>query len=57
MDIFALLFLSAVSILFGIILTLVIQYYVLLKYFNKSPIVEAPKKINEEAYTLPEVLA
>ncbi|GJQ73115.1 hypothetical protein Trydic_g1744 [Trypoxylus dichotomus] len=56
MDIFALLLFSAVSILFGIILTLVIQYYVLLKYFNKNPVVEAPKKINEEAYTLPEGL-
>lgn len=48
-------FLSAVSILFGVILTLVLQYYVLLVYFKKSPVVEPPNKPKEEVYSLPEV--
>lgn len=55
MDIFIILFLSGVSIIFGIILTLVLQYYVILKYFNKNPLVTTPKKFNIQVYDLPEV--
>lgn len=55
MDIFIILFLSGVSIIFGIILTLVLQYYVILKYFNKNPLVTTPKKFNIQTYDLPEV--
>lgn len=56
MDIFLVLFLSFVSIFFGIILTLVVQYYVLVRYFQKSPIASVPKKFSTEAYSLPEAL-
>lgn len=55
MDIFALLFLSGVSILFGVILTLVLQYYALLVYFKKNPVAEPPRKLKTEEYSLPEV--
>lgn len=55
MDIFALLFLSGVSILFGVILTIVLQYYVLLVYFKKNPVAEPPRKLKSEQYSLPEV--
>lgn len=50
-----LLFLSGVSVLFGVILTLVLQYYVLLVYFKKNPVVEPPRKLETEEYSLPEV--
>lgn len=56
MDVFIIFFLSCVSIIFGIILTLVVQYYVILKYFNKSPLVTTPKKFNIQVFDLPEVL-
>lgn len=51
-----LLFLSVVSILIGIILTLVVQYYVLLKYFNKNPEASPPKQPYSEVCSLPETL-
>ncbi|XP_017773044.1 PREDICTED: PDZ domain-containing protein 8 [Nicrophorus vespilloides] len=57
MDFFSFIILTCVSVFVGAILTLVIQYYVLVRYFNKAPIVEeVPKKINPEAYCLPEEL-
>lgn len=55
MDVFVLLFLSLISILFGAILTLVLQYYVLLVYFKKNPVAEPPNKPKTDVYTLPEV--
>lgn len=55
MDLFIILFLSGVSIIFGVILTLVLQYYVILRYFNNNPIANAPKKFNIQEYDLPEV--
>lgn len=56
MDVLVLLFLSLISILFGAILTLVLQYYVLLVYFKKNPKVEPPtKQTKTDVYALPEV--
>lgn len=56
MDVLVLLFLSLISILFGVILTLVLQYYVLLVYFKKNPMVGPPnKQIKTDVYALPEV--
>lgn len=55
MDVFVLLFLSLISILFGAILTLILQYYVLLVYFKKNPVVEPPNKPKTDVYNLPEV--
>ncbi|XP_022900030.1 PDZ domain-containing protein 8 [Onthophagus taurus] len=56
MDIFSIVFLTTVSLLFGIILTLVVQYYVLVKCFNKNPLAEKPEKLREEVFSLPEGL-
>ncbi|KAF5281441.1 hypothetical protein FQA39_LY17795 [Lamprigera yunnana] len=56
MDIFMLLFLSVISILIGIIITLVVQYYVLLKYFDRNPQASPPKKPHSEICSLPETL-
>lgn len=55
MDLFVLLFLSAISILFGAILTLILQYYVLLVYFKKNPVAERPNKPRTDVYSLPDV--
>uniref|UniRef100_A0A1Y1LUY4 PDZ domain-containing protein n=2 Tax=Photinus pyralis TaxID=7054 RepID=A0A1Y1LUY4_PHOPY len=56
MDIFMLLFLSMISIIIGIIVTLVVQYYVLIKYFDKNPTASPPKKPHAEVFSLPETL-
>lgn len=56
MDLLNLLLLIVISVCVGIVLTVVVQYYVLVRYFNKGPIAETPKKLNTEAYSLPEVL-
>ncbi|XP_065156770.1 PDZ domain-containing protein 8 isoform X2 [Atheta coriaria] len=56
MDLLNLLLLIVISVCVGIVLTVVVQYYVLVRYFNKGPIAETPKKLNTEAYSLPEEL-
>lgn len=56
MDLFAVFFLSCISVLFGIILTLCVQYYVIYIYLKKSPqvkCIERPNLFND--YNLPEV--
>ncbi|KAK9882847.1 hypothetical protein WA026_023545 [Henosepilachna vigintioctopunctata] len=56
MDIFGLFFLSCISILVGIIITLVVQYYLLYAYFKKSPLAKSHEKAETEDYSLPETL-
>ncbi|XP_044760980.1 PDZ domain-containing protein 8 isoform X2 [Coccinella septempunctata] len=55
MDIFGLFFLSCVSIVLGIVITLVVQYYILYAYFKKSPLAKSPEKPTSD-YFLPEAL-
>ncbi|XP_072392381.1 PDZ domain-containing protein 8 [Diabrotica undecimpunctata] len=54
MDIFATFFLACVSVLFGIILTLSVQYYVLYVYLKKSPVAKPPVTKNTAEYSLPQ---
>lgn len=56
MDIFLFMFLVFLSFLIGIIVTLVVQYYILYSYFKRSPEV-TPNERKEGAtdYVLPEV--
>lgn len=56
MDIFGIIFLSCVSVLFGMILMIFLQYCVLLKYFKQSPKADIPRKPFTEAFCLPEVI-
>lgn len=55
MDIFALFFLGCISVLFGVILTLTVQYYILYVYLKKGPIVKPTLQKNSVDYSLPEV--
>ncbi|XP_060526911.1 PDZ domain-containing protein 8 isoform X2 [Cylas formicarius] len=53
MDIFAIFFLSLVSLVFGIILTLCVQYYVVYVYLRKGPIAHPYYPKNSLDYSLP----
>lgn len=55
MDIFALFFWGCVSVLFGVILTLTVQYYILYVYLKKGPIAKPTVQKNSVDYSLPEV--
>lgn len=56
MDVLVLLFLSLIFIIIGVILTLVLQYYVLFVYFKRKPVVEPPSKQPKlDTYALPDV--
>lgn len=55
MDIFALFFLSCISVLIGVILTLTVQYYILYIYLKKAPIAKHTVQKNPLDYSLPEV--
>lgn len=55
MDIFALFFLSCISVLIGVILTLTVQYYILYIYLKKAPIAKPTVQKNPLNYSLPEV--
>lgn len=56
MDILAVLFICCVSFLIGVIVTLVVQYYILYSYLEKSPLAQqvSDKKIQQD-FNLPEV--
>ncbi|CAH1154690.1 unnamed protein product [Phaedon cochleariae] len=54
MDLFALLFMACISILFGVILTLCVQYYILYVYLKKSPIAKSTLNKNSADYSLPQ---
>ncbi|XP_056649071.1 PDZ domain-containing protein 8 isoform X1 [Diorhabda sublineata] len=54
MDIFATVFLACISVLFGIILTLGVQYYILYVYLKKSPIAKPSVTKNSVDYNLPQ---
>ncbi|KAJ8936902.1 hypothetical protein NQ318_010929 [Aromia moschata] len=56
MDIFAILFLGCISVLFGIILTLGVQYYILYVYLRKSPVAKPLLRKDSEDYSLPEAI-
>ncbi|XP_018569402.1 PDZ domain-containing protein 8 [Anoplophora glabripennis] len=56
MDIFAIFFLGCISVLFGIILTLSVQYYILYIYLKKSPVAKPSLRRNSVDYSLPEAL-
>lgn len=55
MDIFALFFWGCISVLFGVILTLTVQYYILYVYLKKGPIAKPIPQKNSVDYSLPEV--
>lgn len=56
MDIFAILFLGCISVLFGVILTLTVQYYILYVYLKKGPVAKPDlKKTSLIDYSLPQV--
>ncbi|XP_044730978.1 PDZ domain-containing protein 8 [Chrysoperla carnea] len=54
MDVFSILFLCLVSIIIGIILTLVAQYYILAKIVQRKPLIASVHKPIFEKYCLPE---
>ncbi|KAL3280381.1 hypothetical protein HHI36_017868 [Cryptolaemus montrouzieri] len=56
MDLFGLFFLFCIAVLLGIIMTLVVQYYLLYAYFKKSPLAKSPEKPGSSDYFLPEAL-
>ncbi|XP_068910314.1 PDZ domain-containing protein 8 [Tenebrio molitor] len=56
MDVFVFIFVVFVSFLIGIIVTLVVQYYILYSYFKTSPVVEPSEKQSPTDYSLPESL-
>lgn len=56
MDIFGVFFLSCVSIILGIVITLFVQYYLLYVYFKKIPVAKEPGRSASPAYALPEGL-
>ncbi|XP_045460736.1 PDZ domain-containing protein 8 isoform X1 [Harmonia axyridis] len=55
MDFFGLIFLSLVSVVLGIVITLVVQYYIFYAFFKKSPLAKTPEKPTTN-YSLPEAL-
>lgn len=55
MDVFSILFLCLISIIIGIILTLVAQYYILAKIVQRKPLITTVNKPIFEKYCLPEV--
>ncbi|XP_050296074.1 PDZ domain-containing protein 8 isoform X2 [Anthonomus grandis grandis] len=56
MDFFAILFVSIISVFFGIILTLCIQYYVFYVYLKKSPIASNVTHKKSYDYSLPNAI-
>ncbi|XP_044259435.1 PDZ domain-containing protein 8 [Tribolium madens] len=56
MDIFLFMFLVFISFLIGVIVTLVVQYYILYSYFKTSPVVTPNGKKCSTDYVLPESL-
>ncbi|XP_066255408.1 PDZ domain-containing protein 8 [Euwallacea similis] len=56
MDLFGIFFVAFVSVFFGIILTLYIQYYVFYIYLKKSPIVTSASHKKSFDYTLPQAI-
>ncbi|CAH1980630.1 unnamed protein product [Acanthoscelides obtectus] len=54
MDIFGVLFLVCISVLFGVILTLAVQYYILYVYLKKEPVAKPSQRPNSIEYKLPE---
>jgi ABC-type uncharacterized transport system fused permease/ATPase subunit len=54
--VFVFIFVVFVSFLIGIIVTLVVQYYILYSYFKTSPVVEPSEKQSPTDYSLPESL-
>lgn len=55
MDIFAIFFVALISMFFGIILTLCVQYYIFYVYLRKSPLVSSSAHKKSFDYTLPNV--
>lgn len=55
MDIFAIFFVALISVMFGIILTLSVQYYIFYIYLKKSPVATIASQKKTFDYFLPEV--
>lgn len=55
MDIFAIFFVAVISVMFGIILTLSVQYYIFYIYLKKSPVATIVSQKKTFDYFLPEV--
>lgn len=55
MDIFAIFLVAVVSLMFGIILTISVQYYIFYIYLKKSPVATIVSQKKTFDYFLPEV--
>lgn len=56
MDIFAIFFVAVISVMFGIILTLSVQYYIFYIYLKKSPVATIVSQKKTFDYFLPEAI-